>query len=111
MTRRLWLLVERTGLLCWAFGHVWLWEEGERPFCGGCLKPIPTDVLLKIARDAYRSGLDWTPEEVAALEEAEKDEPEIREMDLPGAWSYADFTGGPPDEVRGPDWTPGSEVR
>lgn len=29
------------------------------------------------------------------------------DMDLPGMWSHADFTGGPPSEVRGPDWTRG----
>lgn len=32
-----------------------------------------------------------------------------QEMDLPGMWSYSDFEGGAPDEVRGPDWKPDTD--
>lgn len=29
-----------------------------------------------------------------------------RDDELLGMWEHADFFGGPPDEVRGPDWRP-----
>ncbi len=31
---------------------------------------------------------------------------DIPDNDLPGVWSHSDFLGGPPEEVRGPNWEP-----
>jgi len=34
------------------------------------------------------------------------DDEEVLDNDLPGMWEKADFLGGAPDVVRGPDYTP-----
>jgi hypothetical protein len=43
---------------------------------------------------------------LAILRGYPKDDGEVLDDDLPGMWEKADFLGGAPDVVRGPDYTP-----